>query len=73
MQEVLLPRLVRPEEGHSLGSTAAQCCGRVLRTAFSGSARTTDSLYPCRLTDDTDQALDVDEDLVKAWGDRAPA
>ena len=37
LREVLLPRLVKPEEGHKPGSTATQCCGRVLRTAFSGS------------------------------------
>ena len=31
-----------------------------------------DSLYPCSLTDDTDQALgQLARDLVKAWGDRA--
>ena len=30
------------------------------------------SLYPCALTDDTDQALgQLARDLVKAWGDRA--
>ena len=30
------------------------------------------SLYPCSLSDDTDQALgQLARDLVRAWGDRA--
>ena len=34
--------------------------------------RSGESLYPCPLTDDTDQALgQLARDLVKAWGDRA--
>ena len=39
---------------------------RLLRCPRSG-----ESLYPCPLTDDTDQALgQLARDLVKAWGDR---
>ena len=33
--------------------------------------RSCETLYPCVLTDDTDQALgQLARDLVKAWGDR---
>merc|ERR1711871_1781565 len=35
-------------------------------------AKAIGSLYPCQLTDTTDQALaELARDLVKAWGDRA--
>ena len=43
----------------------------VRRCCSSHAARSGD-LYPCPLTDDTDQALgQLARDLVKAWGDRA--
>ena len=72
LREVLLPRLVRPEEGHRppvpLQRTAA--------AGFSDApaptpVRSGESLYPCTLTDDTDQGLvQLARDLVQAWGDR---
>ena len=73
LREVLLGRLVKPEDDHKApvpmqGSSAAGFSD----AAVSAPARTSESLYPCQLTDDTDQALaQLARDLVKAWGDRA--
>ena len=83
LREVLLPRLVRPEEGHrppvplqrsaeasGFGAKAAPASGP--RGHAPGEAKAIGSLYPCQLTADTDQALAaLARDLVKAWGDRA--
>ncbi|WP_413441519.1 preprotein translocase subunit SecA [Synechococcus sp. MIT S1220] len=74
LREVLLPRLVKPEEGHKppvplQRSTAA---GFAEGATALASARVSESLYPCTLTDETDQSLaGLARDLVKAWGDRA--
>ncbi|MCT0231078.1 preprotein translocase subunit SecA [Synechococcus sp. CS-1324] len=80
LREVLLPRLVRPEEGHrppvplpreassggGFGNTA-----EALPHAPS-EARAIGALYPCSLTDATEQSLvELARELVKAWGDRA--
>ncbi|MFM8661948.1 MAG: preprotein translocase subunit SecA, partial [Cyanobium sp.] len=55
LREVLLPRLVRPEDEHR-PLVAAKAIG---------------ALYPCALTDATEQSLsELAHDLVKAWGDR---
>ncbi|MAR08267.1 MAG: preprotein translocase subunit SecA [Cyanobium sp. NAT70] len=75
VREVLLPLLVRPEEGHRpplpLQRSAAAGFAEGSSAAVV-SSRISDSLYPCTLTDDTDQALvALARDLVKAWGDRA--
>ena len=73
LREVLLGRLVKPEEDHKPPLPSQ-------RSAVGGFAdvpaptvpRSAESLYPCSLTDDTDQALGLlARDLVKAWGDRA--
>ena len=74
LREVLLPRLVRPEEGHKppvpLQRSAA--AGFTETAAVIAPARISDSLYPCQLAEDTDQELGaLARDLVKAWGDRA--
>ncbi|WP_028953336.1 preprotein translocase subunit SecA [Synechococcus sp. CC9616] len=74
LREVLLPRLVLPEEGHKppvpLQRSAA--AGFADAPAAIAPARVSDSLFPCQLADDTDQALGaLARDLVKAWGDRA--
>ncbi|NDD46008.1 MAG: preprotein translocase subunit SecA, partial [Synechococcaceae bacterium WB9_4xB_025] len=83
LREVLLPRLVRPEEGHrppvplqrsaeasGFGAKAAPASGP--HGHAPSEARAIGSLYPCQLSEDTDQALaDLARDLVKAWGDRA--
>jgi preprotein translocase subunit SecA len=55
LREVLLPRLVRPEDEH-----------RPLAVAKANGA-----LYPSALSDATEQSLsELAHDLVKAWGDR---
>ena len=84
LREVLLPRLVRPEEGHrppvplqrntdaadGFGAKAAPASGP--HGSAPSEAKAIGSLYPCQLTDATDQALvELARDLVKAWGDRA--
>jgi len=83
LREVLLPRLVRPEEGHrppvplqrntdaadGFGAKAAPASGP--HGSAPSEAKAIGSLYPCQLTDATDQALvELARDLVKAWGDR---
>ncbi len=74
LREVLLPRLVKPEEGHKppvplQRSTAA---GFAEGAAALAPVRVSESLYPCTLTDETDQSLvSLARDLVKVWGDRA--
>ena len=80
LREVLLPRLVRPEEGHrppvplqrsgegggGFGS-GAPASGRAPTEA-----RAIGSLFPCALTEATQQDLaKLARDLVQAWGDRA--
>ena len=74
LREVLLPRLVKPEEGHKppvpLQRSSAPAGFSDAPQMAAG--RTTESLYPCQLTDDTDQVLaQLARDLVKEWGDRA--
>ncbi|MCH2566371.1 MAG: preprotein translocase subunit SecA [Prochlorococcus sp. ALOHA_A2.0_51] len=84
LREVLLPRLVRPEEGHRppvpLQRAAETGGGFAAKAAASNGshghvlseARAIGSLYPCSLTDDTDQFLaELARELVKVWGDRA--
>ena len=74
LREVLLGRLVKPEEDHKVPMPLQR------NTSVAGFAdaavptlpRSGESLYPCSLTDDTDQVLgQLARDLVKAWGDRA--
>ena len=81
LREVLLPRLVRPEDGHRppvpLQRSAEGGGGFNESTPASGShgsapseAKAIGTLYPCQLTEDTDQALvELAKQLVKAWGD----
>ncbi len=75
IRELLLTRLVKPEEEHNnyFSSQAAPI-------GFSGEPKALtlthnvdrDSFYPCELTKDTDQELvTLARDLVKAWGDRS--
>ena len=75
LREVLLGRLGeaggRPQAARA---SAAQCSGlaSLMLRQPSLQPRSGESLYPCPLTDDTDQALgQLARDLVKAWGDRA--
>ena len=87
LREVLLPQLVRPEEGHKPpiplqrsseggGGFAAGANGADASAAAAfkapSEARAIGALYPCALSDDADTALaHLAKDLVKAWGDRA--
>jgi preprotein translocase subunit SecA len=82
LREVLLPRLVRPEEGHrppiplqQQRSQEAAGFGAAVEAAAPkapSEARAIGALYPCTLTDDTDRQLaQLAQDLVKAWGDRS--
>ena len=87
LREVLLPQLVRPEEGHkppiplqrsseggggfSAGANGADASATAAFKAPS-EARAIGALYPCALSEDADGALThLAKDLVKAWGDRA--
>jgi preprotein translocase subunit SecA len=61
LREVLLPKLVRPENEHRPIPSA-----KVVREA-----RSLGSLYPCSLSETTDQDLvTLAKSLVNAWGDR---
>jgi preprotein translocase subunit SecA len=81
LREVLLPRLVRPEEGHrppvplQQRSQEAGGFGASAQAAdrkAPSEARAIGALYPCALTDDTDRQLaQLAQELVKAWGDRS--
>ena len=82
LREVLLPRLVRPEEGHRPpvplqraasapggGGFAAEAEGR---SGPPSEARAIGALYPCELSAATEASLvELVHDLVQAWGDRA--
>jgi preprotein translocase subunit SecA len=79
LREVLLPRLVRPEEGHRPPvplQRSADGGGGFGAPAAAGSApseaRAVGALFPCPLTEGTEQALSqLARDLVSAWGDRS--
>ncbi|MDC0302898.1 preprotein translocase subunit SecA, partial [bacterium] len=74
LREVLLGRLVKPEDG-ALPSLPLQDAPSPVGFSDSTAAlppRSAASLYPCELSDSTDHLLaDLARDLVKAWGDRA--
>ena len=74
LREVLLGRLVKPEDDHKppLPLQRSAAAAGFVEAAAPTQPRSGESLYPCPLTDDTDQALgQLARDLVKAWGDRA--
>jgi preprotein translocase subunit SecA len=79
LREVLLPLLVRPEEGHRppvplLREAAGGGFGSSTATTphAPSEARAISALYPCDLTDATEQSLvELARELVRAWGDRA--
>jgi len=62
LREILLPKLVRPENEHRpIPSAKASRDARALGT-----------LYPCSLTEQTDHTLsELGKALVAAWGDRS--
>jgi preprotein translocase subunit SecA len=84
LREVLLPRLVRPEEDHlppvplqrstggggfASGTPGAEGAGAHRAPS---EARAIGNLYPCELSHTTEEALGgLARDLVKAWGDRS--
>jgi preprotein translocase subunit SecA len=80
LREVLLPRLVRPEEGHrppipaqrSAAAPAGFAGDAAAGFLAPSEARAMGNLYPCSLTQETEQALAAhSRELVKAWGDRS--
>jgi len=78
VREALLPRLVRPEDGHRPPVPLQREASSGFAAAASApakppsEARALGRLYPCELSPDTDAALaDVARELVKLWGDRA--
>ncbi len=83
LREVLLPRLVRPEDGHQLPvpsqqplPPAAGFGGRQseasIPLAAPSETRAIGALYPCALSEVTERELgELARELVKAWGDRA--
>ena len=74
LREVLLTRLVKPEDSPQLPVLPARdgADGFSEQPAKAPTVRRLDSLYPCQLSDPTDQLLaQLARDLVKAWGDRA--
>ncbi len=80
LREVLLPRLVRPEEGHKppvplqRSAEAAGFAAGAEPAPFKApsEARAIGALYPCALTEATERSLaELAQDLVQAWGDRS--
>ena len=73
LREVLLTRLVKPEEGHrSQVPLQRSSSSGFSEPSVAAPVRNADSLYPCQLSDQTDRLLaQLARDLVKAWGDRA--
>ena len=81
LREVLLPQLVRPEEGHKPpippqrtteggGGFSADTQSSSFKAP--SEARAIGALYPCALSDSANGALgQLVKELVKAWGDRA--
>ncbi|MCS5706397.1 preprotein translocase subunit SecA [Synechococcus sp. FGCU-3] len=80
LREVLLPRLVRPDEDHrppvplQRAPEAAAGFGAASQAAHAkapSEARAIGALYPCELGGATEQSLsELAHDLVKVWGDR---
>ena len=74
LREVLLSRLVKPEDDHKppVPHQRSSAAGGFADVAPSTAPRSGESLYPCSLTHDTDQGLgQLARDLVRAWGDRS--
>jgi preprotein translocase subunit SecA len=79
VREVLLPRLVRPEEDHRppvplQRSAAAAGFSQEAPAAFKApsEARAIGNLYPCELSSSADAALgELAKQLVGTWGDRS--
>jgi preprotein translocase subunit SecA len=79
MRELLLPCLVRPEEGHGAPIPLSRSTAKAEGFAGNGSSspggregKSSGTLYPCDLSAQTEQALlGLSKELVREWGDRA--
>ncbi|NDG01403.1 MAG: preprotein translocase subunit SecA, partial [Synechococcaceae bacterium WBB_32_011] len=78
VRELLLPRLVRPEEGHrppvplQREASSGFAASSANPAKPPNEARAIGRLFPCELSAETDAALaDVAQRLVKLWGDRS--
>jgi len=78
VRELLLPRLVRPEEGHrppvplQREASSGFAASSANPAKPPSEARAIGRLFPCELLAETDAALaDVAQRLVKLWGDRS--
>jgi preprotein translocase subunit SecA len=77
VREVLLPRLVRPEEGHRppvplQREASAGFSATATPVRPPSEARAIGALFPCDLSSDTEKALaQVARSLVQLWGDRS--
>tara|TARA_Y100001968_G_scaffold314866_1_gene340746 strand:+ start:782 stop:3622 length:2841 start_codon:yes stop_codon:yes gene_type:complete len=81
LREVLIPRLVKPEDGHQApkplqrttqsGGGFAEIKDDDVNTSLKQS-RAIGTLFPCQLNTDTDEYLaQLAKQLVKSWGDRS--
>ncbi len=85
LREVLMPRLVKPEEGHKppiplqrnndnvsgFGGAKNSNVANTPVSTVSIESKAINNLYPCQLTEETDSLLGkVAHELVKTWGDR---
>ena len=77
LREVLMPRLVRPEQDHGAPqpprrTESASGFGAASPGRKSAEGRGLNNLYPCSLSPETEADLAaVARDLVQAWGDRS--
>ncbi len=84
LREVLLPRLVRPEDDHrppiplqrntekASGFTAKSNESKSNNKQTKSESRAIGTLYPCTLTEETEKLLtSLAKQLVTSWGDRA--
>ncbi|AAQ00845.1 MULTISPECIES: preprotein translocase subunit SecA [Prochlorococcus] len=83
VREVLFPKLVKPEDSHkppvplqrrkdsSVGFGKEENNSKDKKVNHSNDVRAQENLYPCVLTDSTEQVLlDLEHQLIKEWGDR---
>ena len=76
VRSALMPRLVRPEDGHGPPQPQRRAEGAAgfggASAAKGSEGRGANNLYPCSLSPETDEELGtLARDLVQAWGDRA--
>jgi preprotein translocase subunit SecA len=76
VRSALMPRLVRPEDGHGPPQPQRRAEGAAgfggASAAKGSEGRGANNLYPCSLSPETDEELStLARELVQAWGDRA--